>query len=312
MDEDNSYKALMNPGEAENFFDVADLPEFDPNATTKYSRTNSLWLSEFSRLIYRQENDEKPRPATFLTRNMILAAKGWQEHLFFNKDDTQAGLFVHSSKKYAALIFRGTLGLDDTITDAEAVPVRWDGAGYVHEGFKHAFDAVWENLIKPTLLNLALPFFITGHSLGAALATLAAARSLQEPALKQLLLCLYTFGSPRVGDKAFSADLRNLFHCRMVNDEDIVTTLPPPLSIPGVPIFQHVGQLHRIEHDGHLHVFPTDFDSIEMRSPRSGKVNFVEALGGFLNGVRVFGFEPPEPLRDHTPVNYTARLEKVS
>jgi len=99
MDEDNSFDALMNPGEANNFFDIADLPELDPSATTAYSRTNSLWLIEFSRLIYRQE----------IT--------------FFNEDDTQAGLFVNNKVQCAALVFRGTLGLDDDITDAKAILV---------------------------------------------------------------------------------------------------------------------------------------------------------------------------------------------
>jgi hypothetical protein len=313
MDEDNSFDALMNPGEASNFFDIADLPEIDPTATAVYSRTNSLWLIEFSRLIYRQEKDEKPRPPNFITRNQFLGPKGWQEIAFFNEDDTQAGLLINGKLQCAALVFRGTLGLDDTITDAKAILVPWDGSGLIHDGFKDAFDAVWETLVKPKLLNLGMPFFITGHSLGAALGTLATARCLRDAALKTCQpLALYTFGSPRVGDNAFGADLKGIFHCRMVNDEDIVTTVPPPLPIPGVPAYQHAGQLHRIEHDGHLHIFPPDTDTLEVKSPRTGAINFVESLDGLLSGIRAFRLEPPEPLRDHTPVNYTARLERAS
>lgn len=313
MDEDNSFDALMNPGEADNFFHISDLPELDPSQTTTYCRTNSLWLIEFCRLIYRQENDEKPRPPNFQTRNQFLDPKGWQEIGFFNEDDTQAGLLVNGKLQCAALVFRGTLGLDDAITDVKCNLVAWDGSGLIHDGFKDAFDAVWETLIKPKLLNLGMPFFITGHSLGAALATLATARCLRDVALKNCQpLALYTFGSPRVGDKAFGADLKGIFHCRMVNDEDLVTTVPPPLSIPVLPTYQHVGQMHRIEPDGHLHICPPDTDTLEIRGPRTGALDFVESLCGLLDGVRALGLEPPEPLRDHTPANYTARLERAN
>jgi hypothetical protein len=158
-----------------------------------------------------------------------------------------------------------------------------------------------------------MPIFITGHSLGAALATLAAARCLRDVALKNCQpLALYTFGSPRVGDKVFGTDLKGMFHCRIVNDEDIVTTVPPTVSIPGLPAYQHVGQMHRIENDGHLQISPPDTGNLEVLNPRIGAFDFVESLRGLLTGIRTFRLEPPKPLRDHTPVNYTARLERAS
>jgi len=174
---------LMNPGEADNFFDIADLPQLDPSATIAYSRANSLWFIEFSRLIYRQEKDEKPRPPNFQTRKQFLEPRGWQEITFFNNEDTQAGLLVNGKLRCAALVFRGTLELDDAITDVKCNLVPW-GTGLIHSGFKSAFAAVWEKFIKPKLLILGMPFFITGHSLGAALATLATARCLRDGAVK--------------------------------------------------------------------------------------------------------------------------------
>jgi hypothetical protein len=84
------------------------------------------------------------------------------------------------------------------------------------------------------------------------------------------------------------------------------------LPLPGVPQFQHVGQLHRIEHHGHLHIYPPGMDIFELKSSRTGAIDFVESLGGLLDGIRTFRLEPPEPLQDHTPVNYVARLERAS
>jgi len=115
-----------------------------------------------------------------------------------------------------------------------------------------------------------------------------------------------------VGDKTFGADLKGIFHCRIVNDEDIVTTVPPTVSTPGLPVYQHVGLMHRIEDDGHLQISPPDTDNLEVLNPRIGALDFVESLRGLLTGIRAFRLEPPEPLRDHTPVNYTARLERAN
>ena len=302
----------MNPGEATNFFRIPDLPEFDKGTTTKYNRTNALWLIEFSRLIYRQENDEKPRPPNFPSRESFLAPKGLQEFAFLNTDKTQVALFRNDKLKCAALVFRGTLGLTDAITDANFIPVRWEGGGFVHNGFKSAFDDVWKNLLKPELLELGFPFFLTGHSLGAALATLTAVRCLQDPDFEKCRpQALYTFGSPRTGDKAFGAGMNGLFHCRVVNNKDIVTAVPPAVPIPGGITFQHVGQLHRLEAGNQLHIFPPDTDELDAGSLAIGPLKFVESLSGLLDGVRAFGLDPPEPLRDHTPVNYTARLERA-
>jgi hypothetical protein len=308
MTEDNSLEALMNPGEAENFFDIRNLPEFDPTVTAAYSRTNALWLAEFSRLIYRREGDEvKARPPTFRTRDSFLNPFGWREAQgdFFNVGDTQVALFTNETLQCAALIFRGTLGLEDMITDAKFIPEDWlPGAGQVHYGFRDALDNVWGR-IEARLAGFPNPVFYTGHSLGAALATIAAARASIEGKLAQPA-ALYTFGSPRVGDGTFITMLRKVYHCRVVNDNDIVATVPPPLE------FRHCGELHRIRHDGRLEVHACDEDVIMTFQPEVLIEPGAAALNGLVKGLRAFGLELPEQLTDHTPVNYTARLEAAS
>lgn len=180
----------------------------------------------------------------------------------------------------------------------------------MHEGFREALDAVWDP-IKARLLNEQNPVFFTGHSLGAALATLGAARCLTDPSMASPA-ALYTFGSPRVGDVAFGRSLEGLFHCRVVDDEDVVPTVPPVLDNPLFPTFHHAGQLHQIEHDGHLHIFPTDMDILETRSPLSGIINLARAFNDEFRDLREGKLAPPKPLADHAPVNYTARLERAS
>jgi triacylglycerol lipase len=83
--------------------------------------------------------------------------------------------------------------------------------------------------------------WFAGHSLGAALATLAADRF---PAAAGVC----TIGSPRVGDRAFAAEFDARFGARalrFVNDTDIVTHVPTPFPAP----YEHVGQLRQISAD---------------------------------------------------------------
>src|SRR5207245_4725403 len=163
-------------------------------------------------------------------------------------------------------------------------------------------DAVWDDGIKPALRKLDFPLFFTGHSLGAALASLAAARCILDPDLKNSRPeSLYTFGSPRVGDKAFGTALQGLFHCRLVNDKDIVTIVPPVMLVGGIAKFQHVGRMHRIEPDGHLQIFPPDEDVSETRCPLRGPIKILLLLTWLLVRVLAIRLELPTPLRDHTP-----------
>ena len=99
----------------------------------------------------------------------------------------------------------------------------------VHQGFRKALDSVW-NSIDKELATLTCPVFYTGHSLGAALATLAA--------LRRAPRALYTFASPRVGNEVFVVSFGSLPIFRIVDDKDALTLLPPEALG-----FRHVGAL---------------------------------------------------------------------
>jgi len=75
--------------------------------------------------------------------------------------------------------------------------------------------------------------YITGHSLGGAMATICASRMVARGIV---VSGLYTFGSPRVGDAEFVAHLGTT-HFRFVNNNDIVTKAPPLMCG-----FRHHGQ----------------------------------------------------------------------
>ena len=118
----------------------------------------------------------------------------------------------------------------------------------IHRGFADAVDAVWTDVSAAlTPEAVARPVFAGGHSLGGALAIIAAERLLRERKIKAS--GVYTFGAPRVGSQAFAAsyNARGLGDrsYRLVHGLDIVPTLPP--SALG---FRHAGRMIACERGG--------------------------------------------------------------
>ena len=290
MNFDNSWSALLKPGDATVYFDNLSAERFRVDATS-YDNINAWWLAELSRLIYRQGVAELGSPSQGPTRQEILKDVNLEELQFFNTGDTQCSVIRTSGSNdgaFAVLVFRGTNALQDWLTNLKATPVEWPVGGEVHEGFKEAIDLVWDEVGK-FLDSVTLPMFYTGHSLGAALAILAASRRAPR--------AVYTFGSPLIGDQEFGATLPGSGVYRVVNNLDAVTTVPDT-------DFDPVGELHYITHDGGMLVNPDDGTVAKDRLKRD-RLRFFSS-----DWLRHFT-DAPEPLADHAPVNYVAHLERL-
>lgn len=291
MDFDNSWQALLHPGTARNFFDL-DNPQRIQLDAPDYSIVNAWWLAEISRLIYKVEG-----PGGEIieggARKPFLQKMRLRESRFFNQGGTQCA-FIESDDpapdKFGVLVFRGTSDFRDVLTDVNAIPARWPAGGLVHKGFRDALEEVWDE-IEEFLFSMNYPVFYTGHSLGAALAILAAGKISPH--------ALYHFGSPRVGNSDFVKTLSGVRAYRIVNNRDIVTTVPPSL---GPFEFYPVGKLLYITHDNKLIIDPSDEAVSADRRKRD------PSLDGSANYRR--WFDPPEFLADHAPVNYVAHLQR--
>lgn len=142
----------------------------------------------------------------------------------FDSDGTQAILI--STNKFVTLAFRGTesTSIKDIKSDAKATTTKCDSGGNIHSGFKQAFEEVAMD-IQSTLNQdefVNKPLFITGHSLGGALATIAAKKLKHSGGMASC----YTFGSPRVGDEEWISNIKTPLY-RIVNAADCVTMMPP-------------------------------------------------------------------------------------
>jgi len=147
------------------------------------------------------------------------------KYVSFDIEDTQA--FLAADDAVIFLAFRGTTSGRDWCTDCK-VKLISSVQGRVHFGFNEALDFIWDGLEKSIrdFQDNNQTIFITGHSLGGALAVLAADRLIEKSIEVK---GIYTFGQPRVGDKDYMIKFDKKMKertFRFVHDEDVVPRLP--------------------------------------------------------------------------------------
>ncbi len=163
--------------------------------------------------------------------------------------------FVLTSKVSNVVVFRGTTRIPEWVRNLLVFQSDYERRGYgrVHSGFSGIYDTFAQQLREiVSKLNPAMPLYITGHSLGGALATLAAIDLvLNLPEFKNKIQ-LYTYACPRVGDPAFATKHSQLIpnSYRVVNLADLFNMVPP-IETPAQQLsllkleaqkFSHVGQ----------------------------------------------------------------------
>ena len=159
-----------------------------------------------------------------------------QDFRFFNDPNTDTQAFVAADDEKVIVSFRGTEGSDSLIpedakTDANIILTDSGHGGSVHFGFMQALVTIWDGSLKNTIDRFSghgsKYVYFTGHSLGGALATLAAFFYVNEGGRTPHV---YTFGCPRVGNpefaKSYNRDLKRTTF-RYVNDMDVVVYMPP-------------------------------------------------------------------------------------
>tara|TARA_Y100001963_G_scaffold60754_1_gene84864 strand:- start:1937 stop:2734 length:798 start_codon:yes stop_codon:yes gene_type:complete len=184
--------------------------------------------------------------------------KQWDNIEFFDKGGTQC-FVLHCPKNYV-VVFRGTepTSWEDIKADIQFTKQKKEyqpsktghgSVGKIHRGFRDALNDVWPDLISHYNYHAkGKQLLVTGHSLGAALATLYTDRMNDNKSV------CYTFGSPRVGNKELIKNMN--FACyRIRNNNDIVTRVPPEWLG-----YTHKGELKYFDVDGQIrHGFSRSF-----------------------------------------------------
>jgi hypothetical protein len=247
------------------------------------------WIcAELSRLAYIRFETGSERKGELIE---ALAKAGFGEPGLFNDPKRNAQGFGTTLPDGTAIIaFRGTQAdkMEDLVTDARFWPVRWDGPGRVHLGFRDAFYALRAQVDAWLAGHSGRSgLVVTGHSLGAAMASLMAA--LHQGSI------LVTFGSPRVGGRAFAKGFEGRDIRRYVDCTDAVSRVPPPV------FYRHVCERRYIDHAGTVHHPPPD-----------SKAVFKDRWAGRSVYLRKYALAPGSvPLRsgaDHAPINYVSAV----
>lgn len=207
---------------------IRSLPGYS-TVLDRYTQTTSIYVI----------NDGSNLPVELRVARSLLGGPGRTVSIYFG--------FVLSSPDHNILVFRGTQTTRDWLANLQLDQSDYIQAGRsqgrVHRGFFRVYNTLADQ-IRSAIRNLdaSVPCYITGYSLGGALATLAAADLAANHAKLKDQVRLYTYASPRVGNPAFATFYEKLVpnSYRVVNLTDTVVMVPP--SEVRNQQYRHVGQ----------------------------------------------------------------------
>jgi Lipase (class 3) len=246
----------------------ADIALFDPTSYEGFDPSVAKELAELLQKAYKHfdevyANSEKTKISPNQTSEPQLDDTYQLKGVFYDEKNDPFG-FVTSKKSNndVFIIFRGTKTFAEWFKDANIPLVSYrdgksqDGKilkvignalgviqspveisevgdfGRVTVGFRQIYVSLRDAMIKALKsCDQSSQIFVTGHSLGGALATLAIPDILSNTHFnKPEQVTLYTFASPRCGDREFAIKFQDtqVRHWRIANTEDFVTMIPFP------------------------------------------------------------------------------------
>lgn len=249
------------------------------NQATEYDPNNALVLAQLCAKAYQHEyppekgeKRRKKRETNDQWRERIkLEAVDWgfaKDRVYcFDNKGSQAILLADAEKIIVA--FRGSEERTDWNINFNRLRNKNYQGRYnvcIHSGFAAYVIYIWEPyndpqgrpeakgikaIIEEEMKDSRKSLWFTGHSLGAAAATLAASTcAFAEPPIE--VSGVYTYGQPRVGDSKFAELYNSRLKSktfRFVNNNDAVTKIP---SWAPFFFFAHVGQIKYLTEDGEL------------------------------------------------------------
>jgi len=188
-----------------------------------------------SKLVYRGPGELEACPE--------VAELGLKSQKFFDGneagEDAQAYVWERANGDLY-ICFRGTESRSDVFADLDVRHTRMIPGARVHNGFFRQFNSIIERIeVDIAARAKSVPMRTVtccGHSLGGAIATIAAAHL---AAASHDVRC-YTFGCPRVGNRKFARWFARIVpdHWRVNNEQDPVPMIP--LSFRFVHTPRHV------------------------------------------------------------------------
>lgn len=172
--------------------------------------------------------------------------------------------YVISTEGVSVIAFRGTDDVPDWIANLKTLAVSTPN-GRVHGGFNKAYQSVSSQILE--LLKgkrLEDKVWITGHSLGGALAVLCAYDL--ESGQNRSIAGLITFGQPMVGRNDFAQHINSILdgkYAHLVNEADVVPRIPPSYRHCGSLVWYTDDMIRRSEARERLFAAASDDEETE-------------------------------------------------
>lgn len=214
------------------------LDDFAFNAKQyEFNLVNALGCARASLLV--------SRDSAFIKQTVT----GWGFNRFEDFTRNQHFGIAIGNAEIVLIAFRGTDEMADWRTNLNILFKR-SPLGWVHRGFMKATELFWPELPQRVseFCDRDQTIWITGHSLGGALAVLVAVKLLCENKLE--IGGVYTFGQPSVGTVRFCSNFEKQFSTRLfrfVNHVDAVSDIP-------ILFLEHVGEVRYFDTSGTLWV----------------------------------------------------------
>lgn len=233
------------PGYNKNFDSYSQVTSFqiEEEIVENYWRLRESLLSDDDNMMKKTLYDAESRLREIIQR---IAQRKHRTPLFIG--------FAIASPKANIIAFRGTQTQIEWWRNLQATqkkyldPATGKQYGHVHAGYLKIVRQQMGSTLMSAVRQLdpTIPCYITGHSLGGAIATLAAMEiALHLPEIRDQIQ-LYTYAAPRIGDRTFAQTHSQLIpnSYRIVNSSDSVP-LVPPIKINSYftkASYSHVGQ----------------------------------------------------------------------
>ncbi|OAD70653.1 hypothetical protein PHYBLDRAFT_24312 [Phycomyces blakesleeanus NRRL 1555(-)] len=182
-----------------------------------------------------------------------------------SKYDTNGYIARNDKLKVINLVFRGTSSLENFVADFEFIAQSYPpvSGAKVHTGFYNSYLEV-QNIVVSSMIDQITKYSgykvtVSGHSLGGAVAVISAMDLYQrDTRFTSSNLVVYTFGSPRIGNKEFAyyAAGTGIKIQRVVNNRDII-----PHLLPQAIGYYHNGDEYWIKSNKAVKICNTVLDS---------------------------------------------------
>lgn len=254
------------------------------NFSKKYDKKQSLMLMQLCKLIYDNEINIKEKiflqykfdnffyfseqsHKNFMTNSFIKLLMTY----FKSKTSIVDLQFMQLSKydpetkkEIIVLVFQGSQEIEDWMTNISAEKVKYFDKEKVHKGFYNSLKLFLKTIEHKefstnkkykyhlhkdiNFLNDNCKIFLTGHSLGGAIATLAGCY-FHDLGIKRENMSIYTFGAPPIGSQDFYIKYKSKLDLyRVVNEDDIIP------KIGKITKFKHLGEeIKLVSNENEIH-----------------------------------------------------------